>query len=107
MNPAELHHALLEKGTEKARTQALFTSRDRYRKQVRAKWVVHHINAGATVGKSEHLALLEQEYIDACEQAEAAEADAGVAAVRYDAARAWLEAWRTIESTKRAEMTLR
>jgi hypothetical protein len=107
MNPTELHKSLLEKGAEKARTQAFFTSRDRYRKQVRAKWVVHYINAGQTVGKSEHLALLEAEYIDACEEAEMAEASAGVAAVAYEAAHAWFRAWQTLESTKRAEMTLR
>ena len=107
MNPTDLHTSLAEKGTEKARTAAYFTTKNRYRKQVRAKYVVKFINASNTVGKSEQLAIIEPEYIQACEEAERAEEEAGVAAVEYDSAKAWFEAWRTIESTKRAEMTLR
>lgn len=107
MNPTELHNSLLEKGAEKARTQAYFSAKDRYRKQVRAKWITHYINQGNTVGKSEQLALLEDEYIAACVEAERAEEASGVAAVAYEAARSWFAAWRTLESTKRAEMTLR
>ncbi len=107
MNPDQLHESLLEKGKEKARTSAYFTTKDRYRKQVRAKWIVHFINASNTVGKSEQLALVETEYTEACQSAEEAEEAAGVAAVEYESAKAWFEAWRTLESTKRAEMTLR
>ena len=107
MNPSELHDSLLEKGKEKARTSAYCTMLDRYRKQVRAKWTIHFINANNTVGKSEQLALIETEYIDACESSEKAEEAAGVAAVEYESAKTWFEAWRTLESTKRAEMTLR
>jgi hypothetical protein len=107
MDPVKLHHALVEKGTAKARTAAYAATTDRLRKQVRAKHVVDKINAGATLGKAEHLALLEPEYIEACERAEKAEGDAGVAAVEYASAQAWFEAWRTLESTKRAEMQIR
>lgn len=107
MDPDEIRNDLLVRGLEKARAQAYFTSRDRYRKQVRAKWTVHHINAGNTVGKSEQLALLEPEYIKACEEAEEAEEQAGAAAVEYEAVRSWFDAMRTLEATKRAEMTLR
>lgn len=107
MNPTDLHASLLEKGTEKARTAAYYTTKDRYRKQIRAKWTVNHINDGNAIGKSEQLALLEPEYQAACCEAEKAEEAAGVAAVEYEAARAWFEAWRTLESTKRAEMNLR
>ena len=107
MDPKALHTRLEEKGREKARLQALYTTRDRYRKEVRAKWIVEFINKGNTVGKSEQMALCEQEYIDACVAAESAEAEAGIAAVEYAAAQAWFDAWRTLESTKRAEMTLR
>jgi len=106
MNPTELHASLVAKGKEKARTAAYYTSMDRLRKQVRAKWAVHHMGNN-TVAKSEALALLEDEYIAACEAAEQAEEKAGVAAVEYEAAKAWFESWRTLEATKRAEMNLR
>jgi hypothetical protein len=69
--------------------------------------MVEKINAGATLGKAESLALLEPEYIEACERAEKAEEEAGVAAVQYAAAQAYVEVWRTLESTKRAEMSLK
>ena len=107
MDPTKLHAALVEKGTEKARTAAYALTTDRLRKQVRAKYVVEKINAGATLGKAEHLALLEPEYIEACERAEKAEEEAGIAAVQYAAAQAWFESWRTLEATKRAEMAMR
>lgn len=106
MNPDSLHAGLLKAGTEAARTRAYASTTDRLRKQVRAKWVVHHTGAN-TLGKAEHLALLEPEYIEACERAEKAEEDAGVAAVAYEAAKAWFESWRTLEATKRAEMSMR
>jgi len=107
MDPNKLHAALVEKGHEKARTAAYAATTDRLRKQVRAKYVVEKINAGATLGKAEHLALLEPDYIEACERAEQAEEAAGIAAVEYSAAQAYVEVWRTLESTKRAEMGLR
>jgi hypothetical protein len=107
MDPHKLYEKLAQAGREMARTRAYQTATDRIRKQVRAKYVVANINAGMTLGKAEHCALLEKEYIEACERAEQAEADAGVAAVQYAAAQAWLDVWRTTEATKRAEMNLR
>ena len=107
MNPTQLHNSLVEKGHEKARLAALYTTKDRLRKQVRAKWVVHYVNQGDTLGKAENKALVHEEYIAACEDAEQAESEAGVAAIEYAAAQAYVDVWRSLESTKRAEMTLR
>ena len=107
LDPTKLHHGLVEKGTEMARTRAYATTTDRLRKQVRAGCVIRFLNAGATLGKAQEAALLEPDYIAACERAEAAEHAAGVAAVEYAAAQAWFEAWRTSESTRRAEMNLK
>jgi hypothetical protein len=106
LNPDNLHAKLVEKGTEAARTRAYAATCDRIRKQTRAKWVVHHCGSN-TLGKAESLALLEDEYIKSCVAAERAEEEAGVAAVEYQAAQAWLEVWRTMEATKRAEMNIR
>lgn len=107
MDPNKLHAQLLEKGKEKARTQAYASTTDRLRKQVRAKLMVHFINQGQTVGKSEQLALMHDDYTTAAETAEKAEEASGVAAVEYQAAQAWFESWRTLEATKRAEMNIR
>lgn len=107
MNPQELHEGLTKKGKEKARTAAYATTTDRLRKQVRAEWIVHFINSGSAIGKSEQQAILQPKYVEACERAEQAQEDAGVAAVEYAAAQAFFEAWRSLESTNRAKMTLR
>jgi hypothetical protein len=107
MDPAKLHQRLSEAGKEMARTKAYQTTTDRLRKQVRARYVVANINMGMTLGKAEHCALLEDEYINACEIAEKAEEDAGIAAVEYAAAQAWFEAWRSLEATERAKINLR
>lgn len=107
MNPDELKNDLLASGLEKARAQAYFSTKDRLRKQIRAKWVVHYINLGNAIGKSDQMALLEPEYIQACEAAEEAEEQSGAAAVEYEAARVWFSAWQTLEATERARMTLR
>lgn len=107
MNPEKLHSSFVCKGREKARTAAYFSTKDRYRKQVRASLMVKFIDSGNTVGKAEQLALQHEDYVAACEAAESAEEASGIAAVEYEAAKAWFEAWRTLESTKRAEMTLR
>ena len=107
MDPNRLHAQLLEKGTEKARTQAYASTTDRLRKQTRARLMVGYINKGETVGKSEQMALCHDDYTQAAETAEKAEEAAGIAAVEYEAAKSWFEAWRTLESTKRAEMTMR
>ena len=107
MDPHKLHDSLVKKGHEKARTAAYAATTDRLRKQVRAMCVVQKINAGATLGKAESMALLEPEYIAACEKAEEAEQNAGIAAVEYAAAQAYVEVWRSLNATARAEMTLR
>ena len=107
MDPEKLQERLIAKGTEKARTMAYASTTDRLRKQVRAGFMVTFIGRGETVGKSEQMAIIEPEYIEACERAEKAEEEAGVAAVEYQAAISWWETWRTLQATRRAEMTLR
>ena len=107
MDPKKLHDGLIEKGAEKARTQAYATTTDRLRKQVRAKLMRDFIDGGDTIGKAECRALSHPDYIEACERSEQAEHDAGVAAVEYEAARVWFSAWQTLEATERARMTLR
>jgi len=107
VNPNELHKRLAEAGKEMARTRAYQSTTDRLRKQVRAQYVVQYVNSGCSLGKAESLAMVEPEYIEACERAEKAEEDAGVAAVEYEAALSWFRAWQTLEASERARMTLR
>jgi len=87
MDPAKIHAGLVEKGKEAARTRAKARTTDRYRKQIKARAKLHAMSLGSTAAKAEE--------------------EAGYAAVEYEAAQAWLDVWRTLEATKRAEMTLR
>ena len=107
MDIAKIHASLLEKGEEAARTKARARSLDRMRKQIKARAKLWAINRGNTAAKAEEMALIDDDYIAACYEAETAEEEAGLAAVAYEAAQAWLDVWRTLESTKRAEMQLR
>lgn len=107
MDPAKIHAGLVEKGKEAARTRAKARTTDRYRKQVKARAKLHAMSLGSTAAKAEEEALIDKHYLAACHEAEKAEEEAGYAAVEYEAAQAWLDVWRTLEATKRAEMTLR
>ena len=69
--------------------------------------MVHFLNKGETLGKSEQLALMSDDYTAAAELAEKAEEAAGVAAVEYQAAQAWVDVWRSLEASERARMNLR
>jgi len=104
VNPQEIHERLVVKGHEKARAAAYYSTTDRIRKEVRAKWIVHYIGKDFGVSMSEHKSILEPEYIKAAERCENAQEESGKAAVEYAAAEAFLDVWRTMESTKRAEM---
>lgn len=107
LNPNQLHERLSRAGKEAARAKAYATTTDRLRKQVRASLMQKFIDGGDTIGKAECRALSHAEYMEACERAEKAEEEAGVAAVEYESAKAWFDAWRTLEATKRAEMGMR
>lgn len=107
MDITRIHASLLEKGEEAARSRARARSLDRMRKQMKARAKLWAINKGNTAAKAEEMALIDEDYIAACYEAERAEEEAGLAAVAYEAAQAWLDVWRTLESTKRAEMQLR
>lgn len=106
-DPAKIQARLAELGHEKARTHAYYATTERLRKQVKALCYIGSRNDGKTQGDAEQYALLHPDYHEACERAESAQEAAGVAAVDYEAAMAWMEMWRSQEATKRAEMTMR
>ena len=104
MDPAQIHDSLKLKGHEKAKAAAYFSTMDRYRKQTKAYWTVHYINEGEGVGKSEQMALLEEEYQDACKRCEKAEEDSGIAHTEYAAALAYIDIWRSLQAMERAKI---
>jgi hypothetical protein len=107
INPLTLSKDLFDSGQEKARTRAYAATTDRLRKQVRAGIMARHINQKMTIARAEAEALTDPEYIQACERAEQAQMEAGIAEVHYASIQATLEVWRTMEATHRAEMQIR
>jgi hypothetical protein len=66
--------------------------------------MLESINRGSSVARAEAEAKASPAYQEHIDGMVAARAAANRAKVKLDAARAWFDAWRTQESTKRAEM---
>lgn len=65
------------------------------------------VSIGGPVAKAEHEARASSEYADMTEKLCAAKTKANMSAAKVKGMEARLEAWRTAESSRRAEMQLR
>lgn len=80
---------------------------DLRRKRVRAALFVKYRGDGHAVGASEQMAEADPVYELACADWETAAMEAETLRAQAEAKRLRFEAWRTSESTKRAQMNLR
>jgi len=78
---------------------------DAERKRIRSVLVIH--SSEKTLGKAEYDAITQEKYVVAETAAINAETEAEVLKAQYEALKIKYEIWRTKESTKRAEMTMR
>jgi len=107
VNPEQLRIDLTDLGLEKARSKAMATSREHGLKATKAVEYGYARRDGASQGDAEQLAYASDQWKEAAKRyAESVEA-AEIAIVQYQALLTQFEAWRTLESTKRAEMGLR
>jgi len=90
-------------GQAKVKAEAM----DLRRKRVRATLFVKYKGEGNAVGASEQMAEADPVYELACADWEAAALEAETLRAQAEAKRLRFEAWRTAESTRRAEMNLR
>lgn len=90
-------------GQAKVKAQAM----DLRRKRVRAALFVKYKADGNPIGASEQMAEADPVYELACTDWENAAFDSETLQARAEAKRLSFEAWRTSESTRRAQMTLR
>lgn len=107
MDGAELLEAMLDKGKEYARTKARLAALERMRKQAKALAKTKLLAAGKTLGAAEEMALLEDEYIKACEIEEEAAEEHFHAAVEKELADARFEYWRSVQANRRAQSNFR
>lgn len=100
---AQAETLFIDAGKAKARANAL----DEKRKRVRSTIYVQFRNLGKSQADCEHLAIADSRYQDIVDECERANLEAEVLRAKAEAVRMQFEAWRTVESSTRAAMTLK
>lgn len=99
----EAERLFVQAGQAKIRAEGM----DLRRKRVRATLFVKYKGDGNAAGASEQMAEADPVYEIACADWEAAAMEAETLRAQAEGKRLRFEAWRTQESTKRAQMNLR
>ena len=102
MNPNSVYEKLVKVGTEWADAEQVANLLEGTLKSVKAKIAIQHKDCGMGVAESELRAEADFEYKQAREQAIKARTEAIKARVVYQAAQAYIDAWRTVEASERA-----
>jgi hypothetical protein len=100
---ADAETLFVQAGQARVKAEAM----DLRRKRVRATLFVKYKGDGNPAGASEQMAEADPVYELACADWEAAAMEAETLRAQAEAKRLRFEAWRTSESTKRAQMNLR
>lgn len=104
MTPNQIHAKLLAAAEAWADLDGKARNIEETQKVLLSQLALEHIQRGESVAKSEMMARASEVYADHVAAMCDARTEANKAKAALDAARAWFDAWRTIESTKRAEM---
>ena len=104
-NPDVLHNRMVKLGEAWAELNAAADLMEESKKPQLSYLIVR--SELKTVAEREASALQSPEYRMHLEAMVEARKQANIARVHYDAAKSWVEMSRSIESTRRAEMTLR
>lgn len=102
----EMSRQMLEAGEEWADLHAAATALEEARKSLRSQLAVEHIQNGTAASKAVEYAQGSQEYADHLIEMTEARRKSNRARVKYDTLKAFIELWRSKESTRRAEMQL-
>lgn len=105
-DPERLVATLIERGHAWADLDAAACALEETKGSVLGQIVSAHIGAGKPVGASEHLGRSSAMYQQHVQRMVEARRLANRAKVNYEAGRTFVELARTMESTRRAEMTL-
>lgn len=98
---------LIEAGENWADLDAAASALEETAKSVLGKLVLEHMQSGMPAGKAEHAARASEEYQEHVASMVEARRKANRARVRWIVGQSHVELMRSMESTRRAEMTMR
>jgi hypothetical protein len=102
MNPQSVYEKLTKVGEEWADREQAANLLEGSLKSIKAKIAMQHKDCGCGVAEAEMRAEDDYEYKEARKSAIEARTEAIKAKVRYQAAQAYIDAWRTVEASERA-----
>src|SRR5687767_1346898 len=105
MSPDEIFERMVAAGNDWADLNAAAEALEEQLKSVKAQLMVSSTHTSAAGKEME--ALADESYREYVKQMTNARKLANRARVKFDSIKAWIELTRSVESTKRAEMTLR
>jgi len=102
MNPQSVYEKLTRVGEEWADREQAANILEGTLKSVKASIALQHKDKGCGVAEAEMRAESDEQYIETRFKAIEARSEAIKAKVRYQAAQAYIDAWRTVEASYRA-----
>lgn len=106
-NPDTVYERISQAGEHWAEAEDLANRLEAKAKRTYSALVISFLDEARSVSKAEHLARSSAAFERESVEAEQAKHTANVAKARLEAARAWWEAVRTMDATRRAEMNIR
>ena len=106
MTPNEIYQKLLQAGQTWAELDGSARLLEETRKTLLSQLSMEYIKKGESSAKAECQAMASADYDLHIRSMVDARTEANNARARLDAAKAWFDAWRTQESSKRAEMKM-
>lgn len=102
MNPNSVYEKLVKVGTDWADKEQAANLLEGSLKSVKAKIALEYKDKGCGVSEAEMRAECDEAYVSARDATIQARGDAIRAKVCYQAAQAYIDAWRTVEASERA-----
>lgn len=107
IDPDKIVHRLQTLGRDWADKDAAASLLEENRKSIRSQLAVDYLREAGSASMAEKLAEADEMYREHIKVMVEARKQANIAKVNYDAGRVWVDLKRSLESTRRAEMTLR
>ena len=105
--PEHMHERLVRVGAEWAELNSAAELLEETKKSVRSQYVMEHLKEAKTVAKAEHMADSDERYREHLALMVAARKKANIGRVNFDAAKTYIELYRSQQANERAAMSLR
>lgn len=101
----EMHSRLVTLGEAWADKDAAASAFEESRRSIRAQIAMRCMGEAKSIAKAELMAEADDEYKAHVRAMVSARRTANIAKVNFDAAKIWVDMWRSQESTRRAELS--